>query len=79
MFREGHGFNILINKYFSEKREQIYQCSLKRKRAEGHSAAIYFPSILYNQSSNQFLISSFLWFMKLKFIHVESSFHVIPT
>ena len=43
MFREGHGFNILINKYFSEKREQIYQCSLKRKRTEGHSAAIYFP------------------------------------
>ena len=43
MFREGHGFNILIHKYFSEKREQIYQCSLKRKRTEGHSAAIYFP------------------------------------
>ena len=30
MFLGGHGFNILIHKYFSEEREQIYQFSLKK-------------------------------------------------
>ena len=39
----GHGFDILILKYFLEKREQIYQFSLKIKATEGNSAAIYFP------------------------------------
>ena len=28
MFLGGHGFNILINKYFSQEWEQIYQFSL---------------------------------------------------
>ena len=44
MFLGGHGFNILIHKYFSEELEQIYQFILKSKRTEGYSAAIiYFP------------------------------------
>ena len=30
-------------------------------------------------SQSIFVISSFFYFMKLKFIYVESSFHVIPT
>ena len=29
---EGHGFNNLIQKYFSEEWEQIYQCRLKAKQ-----------------------------------------------
>ena len=40
MFLGGHGFNILIHKYFSDEREQIYQFSLKSKRTEGNSATI---------------------------------------
>ena len=43
MFLGGHGFNVLIYKYFLEEWEQIYQFSLKSKRAEGNSPAIYFP------------------------------------
>ena len=43
MFHGGHGFNILIHKYFSEEGEQIYQFNLKSKTTEGNSAAIYFP------------------------------------
>ena len=43
MFLGGHGFNILIHKYFWEEWEQIYQFSLKNKLTEGNSAAIYFP------------------------------------
>ena len=43
MFLGGHGFNILIHKYFSEKLEQIYQLSLKIKTTEDNSAAICFP------------------------------------
>ena len=42
MFLGGHGFNILIHKYFSDEREQIYQFSLKSKRTEVNSAAIIF-------------------------------------
>ena len=47
MFLGGLGFNILIHKYFSEEREQIYQFSLKSKTTEGNLDAIYFPYILY--------------------------------
>ena len=43
MFLKGHGFNILIHKYFSEEWEQIYQFSLKSKRTGGNSTAIYIP------------------------------------
>ena len=43
MFLGGHGFNILIHKYFSEELEQTYQFSFKSKRTEGNSAATYFP------------------------------------
>ena len=45
MFLGGHGFNVLIHNYFSEKWELIYQFkSLKSERTEGNSAAIiYFP------------------------------------
>ena len=42
MFLGGHGFDILVHKYFSEEWEQIYQFSLKSKRTEGNSTAIYF-------------------------------------
>ena len=42
-FLGGLGFNILIQKYFSEEWEQIYQFSLKSKTTEGNSAAISFP------------------------------------
>ena len=42
MFLGGHGSNILIHKHFSEEQEQIYQFSLKSKRTEGNSTAIYF-------------------------------------
>ena len=42
-FLGGHGFNILIQEYFSEKWEQIYQCTLKSKTTEDNSAAIGFP------------------------------------
>ena len=43
MFLGGHCFNILIHKYFSEEREQIYWFSLKSKITEANSADIYFP------------------------------------
>ena len=43
MFLGGHGFNILIHKYFPEEWEQIYQFSLKSKWTEGNSAVTYFP------------------------------------
>ena len=43
MFLGGHGFDILIHKYFSEEWEQLYQFSLKRKTIEDKSDAIYFP------------------------------------
>ena len=43
MFLGGHGFNILIYKYFSEEWEQIYEFSLKSKTTEGNSAAIFYP------------------------------------
>ena len=36
-------FNILIQKYFSEEWEQIYQFSLKSKTTGGNSATISFP------------------------------------
>ena len=42
MFLGGFGFNILIQKYFSEEWEQIYQFSIKSKATEGNSDAIYF-------------------------------------
>ena len=43
MFLGGHGFNILIHKYFSEEWEQIYQFSLKSKTTEANSDVMYFP------------------------------------
>ena len=42
-FLEGHGFNILIQKSFSEKWEQIYQVSLKSETIEGNPAVKKFP------------------------------------
>ena len=63
MFLGGHGFNILIRKYFSEEWEQIYQFSLKSKTTEGNSAGIYFLKFFINQFSNQFIFLHFpgLW------------------
>ena len=43
MFHGSHGFDILIHKYFSVEWEKIYQFSLKVKRTECNSAAIYYP------------------------------------
>ena len=43
MFLGGHGFNIVIYKYFSEEWEQIYEFSLKSKTTEGNSAAMFYP------------------------------------
>ena len=54
MFLGGHGFNILIYKYFSEECEQIYQFSLKSKTTEFQ---IYiFHKFYINKSSNQFVL-----------------------
>ena len=39
----GHGFNILIQKCFSEEWKQIYQYIIKSKTTEGNSAATSFP------------------------------------
>ena len=63
MFLRGHGFNILIHKYFSEEWEQIYQFkSLKSKITEGNSAAIiYFPKFYINRLSSQFLLYFFIF------------------
>ena len=53
----GHGFNILIHKYFSEEWEQIYHFSLKSKIREGSSDMPYiFLKFYINQSSKQFLL-----------------------
>ena len=41
-FLGDHGFNILIQKYFPEEWEQIYQLSLKSKTMEGNSTGISF-------------------------------------
>ena len=41
-FISGCSFNILVDNYFSEKWEQIYQFGFKSKTTEGNSAAIYF-------------------------------------
>ena len=67
-----HGFNILIQKCFPEKWEQIYQFSLnKSKTTKWNSAAITsYESIL----QSVFVIS---WFMKLTVSYMESSFPVI--
>ena len=47
-----HGFNILIQRFFQKKPEQIYQFSLKSKTTEGNSAVVrnqflflHFPTI----------------------------------
>ena len=42
MFLGGHGLDILVNKYFPEEWEKIYQFSLKSRRTEGNSTATYF-------------------------------------
>ena len=59
-FIEGHGFNILIQKYFLQEWEQIYQFSLKSKTMEGNSAATSFLVFHLNQIFNQFLFLHFL-------------------
>ena len=47
MFLGGHGFNIVIHKYFSQEREQTYQFSFKSKTTEGNSDATYFCLVLH--------------------------------
>ena len=65
-FLGGRGFNIFVQKYFTEEWEKIY------------SSALYFFKILYESIIQSiFFISSFSWFMKLIVIYLESSFHVI--
>ena len=58
MFLGGHGFNILIHKYYnvSEEREQIYQFSLKSKTAEANQMPCIFLKFYISQSSKQFLL-----------------------
>ena len=78
-FLGSHDFNILIQKYFSEESEEIYQFTLKIKTTERNSAAIGFPQILYESIlQSAFAISLFSWFMKVTVIYVERRFHVIP-
>ena len=55
-FLEVHGFNNLIQKYFSEEQEKIYQCSIKSKTTEGNSAAINFAWILYGSISHSIYV-----------------------
>ena len=69
MFLEGHGFSILIQKYVSEEREQIYQFSLRSKTTENNSVGISFA--YYISYISIFVNSSFSWFVKLSHLHGE--------
>ena len=66
MFLGGHGFNILIHKYFSEEWEQIYQFSLKRKRTEGNSPLVdtFFWHRLGDKTYYGFLVTSGVYFLE---------------
>ena len=67
---EGHGFNILIQKYFSEEWEQIYQCRLKAKQLK--VIEVFFKLIeSLNQFSNQYLLYSLIFVVYEIYSHLR--------
>ena len=79
MFLGGRSFNILTQIFlFQWNENKFISLVLKPKQQKTIQLPYIFFRFYDSIIQSIFVIFSFFWFMKFKFIHLESSFYVIP-